>query len=205
MGENAPPRIAVYFDWQNAYKTAREAFSLSSLPNEHGNFSPYRLARLLAAGNGRGKNGGKLVRVEIHRGLPSQRHDPTGYAANRRQAAAWEGEKRGIVIPRPRPRDCAPPTTGYYARMHRTSLSLPDDLSFALKREAQRRRTSVSAVAREALAERFGLAGAGKPRQVPYAAIGSSGGEGGARAADETLQDVYEQRVRSRRDERRGS
>lgn len=103
VGENAPPRIAVYFDWQNAYKTAREAFGLSSLPSEHGNFSPYRLARLLAAGNGRGKNGGELVRVEIHRGLPSQRHDPIGYAANRRQAAAWEGERRGIVIPRPRP------------------------------------------------------------------------------------------------------
>lgn len=89
--------------------------------------------------------------------------------------------------------------------MHRTSLSLPDDLTFALRREAQRRRTSVSAVAREALAERFGLAGAGKPRQVPYAAIGRSDGEGGAREADETLKDVYEQRVRSRRDERRGS
>jgi len=103
VDENSPQKIAVYFDWQNAYKTAREAFGLQGMPNEHGNFSPHRLARLLAAGNGRGKSGGELVRVEIHRGLPSQRQDPTGYAANRRQAAAWEAEKRGVVIPRLRP------------------------------------------------------------------------------------------------------
>jgi hypothetical protein len=50
---SAPPKIAVYIDWQNAYKTAREAFGLWNMPNEHGNFSPYRLALILAAGNGR--------------------------------------------------------------------------------------------------------------------------------------------------------
>lgn len=101
--EGTPKKVAVFIDWQNAYKTAREAFGLITMPNEHGNFSPYRLARLLAAGNERGKSGGELVRVEIHRGRPSQRHDPTGYAANRRQAAAWEAEKRGVVIPKLRP------------------------------------------------------------------------------------------------------
>lgn len=103
MAESAPPKVAVFFDWQNAYKTAREAFGLLNMPNEHGNFSPYRLARLLAAGNGRGKDGGELVRVEVHRGLPSQRYDSTGYAANRRQSAAWEAERPGIVVPRLRP------------------------------------------------------------------------------------------------------
>lgn len=103
MAENAPPKVAVFIDWQNAYKTAREAFGLLNMPNEHGNFSPYRLARLLAAGNGRGKDGGELVRVEVHRGLPSQRRDPTGYAANRRQSAAWEAERQGIVVPQLRP------------------------------------------------------------------------------------------------------
>lgn len=103
MDENAPPKVAVYIDWQNAYKTAREAFGLWNMPNEHGNFSPYQLARLLAAANDRGKDGGELVRVEIHRGLPSQRRDRTGYAANRRQAAAWVAEKPGIVVPQLRP------------------------------------------------------------------------------------------------------
>jgi hypothetical protein len=65
-------RVAVFYDWQNVYKTAREAFGWMNMPNEYGNFSPYQLARILAAGNGRGANG-QLVRVEIHRGLPSQR------------------------------------------------------------------------------------------------------------------------------------
>lgn len=100
MEASLPPKIAVYIDWQNAYKTAREAFGMQNMPNEHGNFSPYRLAQILAAGNGRGVTGCELVRVEIHRGLPSQQHDQTGYAANRRQSAAWMAENRQIVIPR---------------------------------------------------------------------------------------------------------
>lgn len=94
--------IAVFIDWQNAYKAAREAFSLQSLPNERGNFSPYQLARILAAGRDRGEDG-NLVRVEIHRGLPSNSRDPVGYAANRRQAAAWMRESPQIVIPKLRP------------------------------------------------------------------------------------------------------
>ncbi|MEA2231544.1 MAG: hypothetical protein QOD83_1360 [Solirubrobacteraceae bacterium] len=96
------PRVAVFIDWQNAYKSARTAFGLWELPNERGNFSPYSLARILAAGNGRGV-GGELVRVEIHRGLPSNQRDPVGYAANRRQSAAWVRENQSIVFPRLRP------------------------------------------------------------------------------------------------------
>jgi hypothetical protein len=97
-----PSRVAVFIDWQNAYKTAREAFSLEEMPNEHGNFSPLRLSRLLAAANGRGKQA-ELVCIEIHRGLPSQKHDPTGNAANRRQAAAWKAEAGDLVVPKMRP------------------------------------------------------------------------------------------------------
>lgn len=95
-------RVAVFIDWQNTYKTAREAFGWSEYPNEHGNYSPYQLARILAAGNGR-ITAGRLVRLNIHRGLPSQKYDPQGYAANRRQAAAWIKENPEIVIPRLRP------------------------------------------------------------------------------------------------------
>jgi hypothetical protein len=95
-------RVAVYIDWQNAYKSARSAFGLQELPNERGNFSPFNLARILASGNGRGADG-RLVRVEIHRGLPSNQRDPVGYAANRRQSAAWMNENPDVVIPRLRP------------------------------------------------------------------------------------------------------
>lgn len=104
------PRVAVFIDWQNVYKTAREAFGLQALPNERGNFSPFRLARILAAGNGRGKSAG-LTRVEIHRGLPSSSRDPTGFGANRRQATAWKREGGEIVVSRLRPLRYPPPYT----------------------------------------------------------------------------------------------
>src|SRR5581483_179159 len=95
-------KVAVFIDWQNTYKSAREAFGWRDYPNEYGNYSPYSLARLLASGNGRGTSAA-LVRVNIHRGLPSQRYDREGYAANRRQAAAWIQENPEVVIPRLRP------------------------------------------------------------------------------------------------------
>lgn len=94
-------KVGVFIDWQNAYKTAREAFGLQGMPGEHGNFSPFKLARLLAAGNGR-RNGGELACVEIYRGLPSQKFDRTGHAANRRQAAAWTAES-DLVTAKMRP------------------------------------------------------------------------------------------------------
>jgi hypothetical protein len=94
--------IAVFIDWQNAYRAARRAFGLQGQGNERGNFSPFELGRILAAGNNRGK-AGQLVRVEIHRGLPSSARDPVGHAANRRQAAAWVKEGGSLVIPRLRP------------------------------------------------------------------------------------------------------
>jgi hypothetical protein len=96
------PRVAVFIDWQNAYKSARTAFGLEAMPNERGNFSPYHVSRILAAGNDRGSSG-ELVRVEMHRGLPSNERDPKGYAANRRQAAAWVRENQEVVVPRLRP------------------------------------------------------------------------------------------------------
>lgn len=101
--EGSKTKVAVFIDWQNVYKTAREAFDLYAMPNERGNFSPYKLGRILAAGNGRGPAGSELVKVEVHRGLPSQKHDQIGYAANRRQASAWVSENPGIVFPKLRP------------------------------------------------------------------------------------------------------
>ncbi len=102
------PEVAVFIDWQNVYKAAREAFGLESLPNERGNFSPFQLARILAAGNQRG-GAAKLVLVEVHRGLPSSARDPVGFGANRRQAAAWEREGGGTVVARLRPLRYPPP------------------------------------------------------------------------------------------------
>jgi NYN domain len=97
-----PIRTAVFIDWQNSYKSARDAFGWKDWPTEYGVYSPYRLGLHLSEGNGRGK-GAVLVRLNVHRGLPSQKRDPVGYAANRRQAAAWIKENPEVVIPRLRP------------------------------------------------------------------------------------------------------
>jgi hypothetical protein len=94
--------IGVYIDWQNVYNGARRAFGLTDAVSEEGQVSPYRVAQMLTAGNGRGTEG-QLVRVEIHRGLPSASKDPVGYGANRRQSAAWMRENEEVVIPRLRP------------------------------------------------------------------------------------------------------
>ncbi len=93
-------RVAVFIDWQNVYKAAREAFGLGQLPNERGNFSPFKLARVLAAGHGRG-SAGELLRVEVHRGLPSSSRDPVGYGEmvarlkgpRRIETASWSSGK----------------------------------------------------------------------------------------------------------------
>jgi uncharacterized LabA/DUF88 family protein len=94
-------RVAVFIDWQNAYKAARRAFGLERMPVGRGNFSPYRLGCLLAAAQGRGSTS-ELVRVEVHRGLPSQNYDEIGYVANQRQASAWRAESQ-VVVPKLRP------------------------------------------------------------------------------------------------------
>jgi uncharacterized LabA/DUF88 family protein len=95
-------RVAVFIDWQNVYMAARRAFGLERMPVERGNFSPYRLAQILAVANGRGR-AGALVRVELHRGLPSQRYDRTGYIATHRQASVWKAEGPGTVVSKLRP------------------------------------------------------------------------------------------------------
>ena len=95
-------RVAVFIDWQNTYKTAREAFGWHDWPNEYGNYSPLEAARRFARGNDRGADG-DLTAVFIYRGLPSNRVDPQGYAANRRQSAAWMAEDPERVIPKLRP------------------------------------------------------------------------------------------------------
>ena len=70
--------------------------------------------------------------------------------------------------------------------MRRTTITLPDDLAEALGREARRRRTSVSQVAREAIEARLGKQAAG-PRTLPFAALGRSGHHTTARDIDEIL------------------
>ena len=70
--------------------------------------------------------------------------------------------------------------------MRRTTISLPDDLAQAVRREARRRGVPVSQIAREALEERLGRSG-GK-RELPFAALGRSGYHTTARDIDAILE-----------------
>jgi Arc/MetJ-type ribon-helix-helix transcriptional regulator len=70
--------------------------------------------------------------------------------------------------------------------MKRTTISLPDELASALRREARRRDVSISEVARVALSEHLGLTGNGT-RPLPFAALGASGKRTTARDAERIL------------------
>jgi hypothetical protein len=70
--------------------------------------------------------------------------------------------------------------------MKRTTLSLPDDLAQALTREARRRSTSASAIARDALAKHLHLV-PGEARRLPFAALGHSGHRTTARDMEDLL------------------
>jgi len=70
--------------------------------------------------------------------------------------------------------------------MKRTTISLPDNVTAALNREARRRRIPVSQVAREAIEARLGLQ-TGARRKLPFIAIARGGDRTTARDAEEIL------------------
>lgn len=70
--------------------------------------------------------------------------------------------------------------------MKRTTISLPDDLAAAVSRAADRRRVSVSELAREALAEHLGI-GATTRRKLGFAKLGASGTRNTSRDVEKIL------------------
>ena len=89
MGDPDPPapRVAVFIDWQNCYRTARDAFGFRGSGID-GNVYPFKLALALARARPNGPKG-TLERLRIYSGRASQQQDSRTYAANRRQFAAW--------------------------------------------------------------------------------------------------------------------
>jgi len=73
--------------------------------------------------------------------------------------------------------------------MTRITISLPEELASAVVREASRRRTSVSQVAREALEARLGRVD--EPRELPFASLGRSGHTTTARDIDAILAEEW--------------
>jgi len=81
--------------------------------------------------------------------------------------------------------------------MQRTTVSLPDDIARALAREAHRRNVSASAIARDALASHLGLS-SGKPRELPFAAVGRSGHRTTARDMERLIEREWDDPARDR-------
>lgn len=93
-----PDRVVVFLDWQNVYKGAREAFCTLSAPHWQGQVDPLALAAHLAADSPFDR---QLHQVRIYRGQPDGKLDPKGYAASRRQHAAWRQSPLVTLITRP--------------------------------------------------------------------------------------------------------
>jgi predicted transcriptional regulator len=75
--------------------------------------------------------------------------------------------------------------------MRRTTITLPDELADALEREARRRSSSASAIARDALSDYLGLGSAGERRELPFAALGRSGHNTTARDMEDLLESEW--------------
>src|SRR5438874_4804460 len=89
----AARRVAVFIDYQNCYSTARESFHQKGDRARFGQFSPRRLANLLAA---KANAPYDLVYVGIYSGIPDASKDSRSYAARRKQIAFWLRE--GVTV-----------------------------------------------------------------------------------------------------------
>jgi uncharacterized LabA/DUF88 family protein len=93
-------RVAVFLDYQNVYKGARDVFFASSGPASCGNVWPLQLGKLLLSKTLRE---GELVAVHVYRGLPDANREPRGNTAARRQQVAHEAAGQGLVLYHHRP------------------------------------------------------------------------------------------------------
>ncbi len=73
----------------------------------------------------------------------------------------------------------------------RTTVTLPSDVFDCLRREAKRRRVSVSQVVREALQAHLDIPKAGGKRVIPFAGIFASGQPDFAQRLDEYLAESW--------------
>lgn len=88
-------RLALFIDYQNVYHRARAAFHAPDAHSSNGQIDPWALAELICDRAPRAELR-TIVAVRVYTGRPAQDRDPRGYAASRRQAAAWE--QRGIIV-----------------------------------------------------------------------------------------------------------
>lgn len=92
------PRVVVFVDYQNTYKSARAAFCEPDAPPPDGQVDPHALGNLIVT---RRDIDSELVQVRIYRGQPDPRKDPRGYDIVERQCRAWRRLPKVSFLRRP--------------------------------------------------------------------------------------------------------
>lgn len=85
-------RLAVFIDYQNCYKGARRGQrAVDGDDHTIGQVDPLKMGKLIAARHPSypGAKLRKLETVRVYRGVPSNNHDPVGYAAARKEISRW--------------------------------------------------------------------------------------------------------------------
>lgn len=101
-------RVAVFIDYQNCYRAARESFfDDHNDPSWMGQFFPNMLANLLASKGGLDY---ALTFVGVYAGIAANSREPKTFAARRKQVAVWEKTAvtvftRPLQYPRAWPRE----------------------------------------------------------------------------------------------------
>jgi len=80
-------RLALFVDYQNTYKGAREAFHSWNDFQTCGQIHPLLLGQQIVS---KDAYDNELTAIRVYRGRPDSLKDPRGYSANLRQCMAWE-------------------------------------------------------------------------------------------------------------------
>jgi uncharacterized LabA/DUF88 family protein len=97
-------RTIIFIDYQNMYRSAREAFGWEAEGGQFGSFRPLGLARLLTSEEDR-----DLVAVRVYTGVPTPEGDARGHGAMQRRLQAWRAEDPALVYVFDRPLRYPPP------------------------------------------------------------------------------------------------
>jgi len=91
-------RVVVFVDYQNMYRSARDAFGWADQGGRFGNFRPYGLGRQMVRESDR-----VLEQVRVYTGIHTPAHNPALYAMMQRRMSAWiaEAPDKVDVFPRP--------------------------------------------------------------------------------------------------------
>lgn len=94
----AKSRAVMFIDYQNMYRSAREAFGWESEAGHYGNFKPYNMALTVA-----NRLGCSLCGVRVYTGVHTPNRNPAQHAHMLRRMTSWLLARPGIVEVLPRP------------------------------------------------------------------------------------------------------